>query len=76
MEYVKLEITVRERVEVPTGTVVDGDELRLPSGQVLKPWVAYELQSNEHGTERDLTGEELERAGVVLGDIHRSIETI
>lgn len=67
-EYVSLTVQVREQLSVPCGTVLLTSEctgepigLRLPSGEVITPWITYELARDVHGREadRDLTFDEL-----------------
>lgn len=63
-----LRISLSECVSVPEGTTILTAEatgavigFRLPTGEVLKPWVTYELAHDAEGNapERNLTHDEL-----------------
>ena len=84
-----LRIEISEDIEVPEGSVsvlgrgvarnglVRSGGIRLPSGEVIKPWITYELLTDASGREvcRDLSHEELEARGMeVLLDYDLTVQ--
>ena len=67
-------ITVTETYGAPEGTTLleDGRGLRLPTGDIVKPWVVLELNEDH-----DLTGEEMDQLHIDVGlDFERSVEPV
>jgi len=72
-----IEIQVTTRLEVPKGATVsiaangNTNGIKLPCGQVIKPWIAFEKNEEE-----DLTYEELENLGCSYDAVERDITKI
>ena len=78
----KLRVTMIEDVEVPDGSEIHCGPtgmvagFRLPSGELVRPWITYEIEDHD-GETRDLEQEELAALGIVDGeDGQRQVEEL
>ena len=80
-QWKDVRVTVTEVLHVPVGTEILEREngVRLPTGEVLKPWITYELQPEDEGKDdhRDLNSNELHELGVDADlEVVRTVEEL
>lgn len=76
-----IEITVRERIDVPDDASLEyaatgfACGIRLADGRIVKPWIALEIEEDDEG--HDMTSDELRAIGIDRDlDFERTLDVV